>query len=86
MMGNGSGSDERDVSDLGMRRQMRCNMRPAGDQLNEIRILSACSQCSLGDPDKVLCRPACLLRAFDNRSVARKDGRNDGVQEIMELP
>ena len=67
-----AGTDEGEVSDARMRRQIRRCIRPADDRLDQVRRVTACLERRTSNLDEEPGRPGRLLGALDDDRVAGK--------------
>nr|POE79448.1 hypothetical protein CFP56_07513 [Quercus suber] len=76
-------SYEGHVTDAWMARQMGCGVRPAGDCMDQIFIVTTSGQASTNNGAVVGGRPRGLLTVLDNDGVSREQRADDRTNEIV---
>lgn len=83
-MSYGSRSDEGEMRDARVGRQVICGVWPAGDRVDQIRGVTACSECSSDNICEEYGGPGCVFRVLDDDGVASKQTRDHGSDKIVE--
>jgi hypothetical protein len=73
-----TGPDEGDVRDTRVGGKVFGDIRPADDRLDDVRIMSACSECRRDYRGEVAAGPSSVLGALYYDGIAGEDGGNDG--------